>query len=60
MKNKRIESANPLEYRKIQALVGSASFSVVLPKQFALNMGINGGDFVKVRQSGNSIIIERA
>ena len=48
------------EYRKIQGLVGDKSFSVVLPKQFAISLGISKGDFVKVRQSANQIIIEKA
>ena len=50
----------PNEYRKIQGLVGNKSFSIVLPKQFAINLEIKKGDFVKVHQDGNRIIIERA
>lgn len=48
------------EYRKVQGLVGDASFSVVLPKAYATSMGIEKGDFVKVRQEQNRIIIEKA
>ena len=48
------------QYRKIQGIVGDASFSLVLPKQFALNLGIGKGDFVKVYQQDNRIIIEKA
>ena len=48
------------QYRKIQGLVGESSFSVVLPKQFATSIGITKGDFVKVHQEGNQIIIEKA
>jgi hypothetical protein len=47
------------EYRTI-SIVGSTSFCVVLPKQYAINLGIGKGDFVKVRQNGNRIIIEKA
>jgi hypothetical protein len=39
-----------LEYRKVQGIVGEQSFSVVLPKSFAIHLGIGKGDFVKVRQ----------
>jgi hypothetical protein len=28
------------EYRKVQGLVGEQSFSIVLPKQYAVNLGI--------------------
>lgn len=49
-----------LEYRKIQGLVGEQSFSVVLPKSYAIHLGIGNGDFVKVRQEVNKIIIEKA
>lgn len=47
------------EYRKIQGLVGDASFSVVLPKQFATSLGIAKGDFVKVHLDSDRIIIEK-
>jgi len=50
----------PNQYRKIQGLVGESSFSLVLPKQFAINLGIKKGDFVKVRQEENRIVIEKA
>jgi hypothetical protein len=48
------------EFRKIQGLIGETSFSIILPKQYAVNLGIGKGDFVKVRQDNNSIIIEKA
>jgi len=50
---------NETEYRKIQGLVGESSFSVVLPKRFATSIGITKGDFVKVHQEQNKIIIEK-
>jgi len=49
-----------LEYRKVQGLVGEQSFSIVLPKSYALQLGIGKGDFVKVRQEGEKIVIEKA
>lgn len=58
----KIESANSSQnlYRRIQGLVGEQSFSLVLPKQYAINLGIRKGDFVKVRQEEDRIIIEKA
>ena len=47
-------------YRRIQGLVGEKSFSLVLPKSYAIELGIGKGDFVKVSQEDNKIIIEKA
>jgi bifunctional DNA-binding transcriptional regulator/antitoxin component of YhaV-PrlF toxin-antitoxin module len=48
------------EYRKVQGLVGDQSFSIVLPKHYAINLGIRKGDFVRVCQEESRIIIEKA
>jgi len=47
-------------YRRVQGLVGEQSFSIILPKQYAINLGIGKGDFVRVTQVDNKIIIEKA
>ena len=49
-----------MEYRKVQGLVGEQSFSVVLPKSYAIYLGIGKGDFIKVSQEENKIVIEKA
>jgi bifunctional DNA-binding transcriptional regulator/antitoxin component of YhaV-PrlF toxin-antitoxin module len=49
-----------MEYRKVQGVVGEQSFSVVLPKSYAIHLGIGKGDFVKVSQEENRIVIEKA
>jgi bifunctional DNA-binding transcriptional regulator/antitoxin component of YhaV-PrlF toxin-antitoxin module len=49
-----------LEIRKIQALTGDRSFTLVLPKHYAVNLGIGKGDFVKVHQEDGKIVIEKA
>jgi antitoxin component of MazEF toxin-antitoxin module len=46
-----------VEYRRIQGLVGEQSFSLILPKQYATNLGIRKGDYVKVRQEEQKIIL---
>jgi hypothetical protein len=51
---------NEIHYRKIQGLVGEHSFSLVLPKSYALGLGIGKGDFVKVTLDSNKIIVEKA
>lgn len=48
------------EYRKVQGLVGESSFSIVLPKSFAIALGIGKGDFVKVYTNDSKIIVEKA
>jgi antitoxin component of MazEF toxin-antitoxin module len=49
-----------IQFRKVQGLIGETSFSVILPKEYALNLGIGKGDFVKVKQEENKIVIEKA
>jgi bifunctional DNA-binding transcriptional regulator/antitoxin component of YhaV-PrlF toxin-antitoxin module len=47
------------EIRTIQALTGERSLTLVLPKQYAIDLGLKKGEFVKVRQDKNRIIIEK-
>ncbi len=54
------QNAQDTEYRKVQGIVGQQSFSIVLPKSYAINLGIGRGDFVKVRLEKDHIIIEKA
>ena len=54
-----IETNNNKEYRKVQGLVGESSFSIVLPKSFAVALGIGKGDFVKVYTDDKKIIVEK-
>ena len=60
LKKENQESSKELEYRKVQGLVGEQSFSIVLPKTYAVNLGIQKGNFVKVFQDDKKIIIEKA
>jgi antitoxin component of MazEF toxin-antitoxin module len=48
------------EYRKVQGLVGETSFSIILPKTYAIHLGVNKGDFMKVKLEDNRIILEKA
>jgi anaerobic selenocysteine-containing dehydrogenase len=57
---KVLENKGQAEYRKIQALVGEHSLFCVLPRAYAVNLGIQKGDFVKVYQTEDQIIIEKA
>jgi bifunctional DNA-binding transcriptional regulator/antitoxin component of YhaV-PrlF toxin-antitoxin module len=42
-----------------RGIVGEQSFSFVLPKKYAVDLGIGKGDFVKVHQDEGRIIIEK-
>ncbi|MGC2426249.1 MAG: AbrB/MazE/SpoVT family DNA-binding domain-containing protein [Nitrososphaeraceae archaeon] len=55
-----MQTTNKIEYRKIQAIVGDLSFSLVLPKQYVIDLGIGKGDFVKVHKEDNKIVVEKA
>ncbi len=56
---KSSENTDEVSYRKIQSIVGDTSFSLVLPKKYALNLGIKKGDFVKVIERNGEIVIQR-
>ena len=48
-----------MEIRKIQGLSHSDSISMVLPKKFCTKLGIDKGDYVKIRLEGKTIVIEK-
>jgi hypothetical protein len=56
---KLMDFEESIEYRKVQGIVGEQSFSVVLPKRYAVDLGIGKGDFVRVHQKEGRIIIEK-
>lgn len=47
------------EIRRVQALTGDRSFTFVLPKTFAIELGIGKGDFLKCHIENNRLIVER-
>jgi hypothetical protein len=48
-----------LEIRKVQALQGERSFTLVFPKEFAAELGIGKGDFLKCQVEGNRLIVQK-
>jgi hypothetical protein len=48
-----------IRIRRLQALTGERSFTLVFPKQFALELGIRKGDFLKCYVDGNRLIVEK-
>jgi antitoxin component of MazEF toxin-antitoxin module len=51
---------NQTEIRKVQAIHGNSTFTIVLPKDFVSFLNISKGDYVKCRISNNQLVIERA
>jgi bifunctional DNA-binding transcriptional regulator/antitoxin component of YhaV-PrlF toxin-antitoxin module len=49
-----------IEIRRTQALTGDRSLTLVLPKQFAIELGIAKGDFLKCHVESNRLIVEKA
>ncbi len=48
------------EIRKVQALTGLRSLTVVLPRVFAEELGISKGDFLTVRMEEDRLILQKA
>jgi hypothetical protein len=59
METTKFSEKNP-EYRKVQGVLGESSFSLVLPKSYAVNLGISKGEFLTVTCHDKKIIIERS
>jgi len=47
------------EIRKVQGFVGEHSFTVVLPKKYAIKMGISKGDYVTICEQDDALIIKK-
>ena len=52
-------SSNDIEIRKVQALTRDRSFTLVFPKQFATELGVGRGDFVKCRIDSGRLVVEK-
>jgi Antidote-toxin recognition MazE, bacterial antitoxin len=48
------------EVRRVQALTGERSLTLVLPKILAIEMEIGKGDLLKVHREDNRLIVEKA
>jgi bifunctional DNA-binding transcriptional regulator/antitoxin component of YhaV-PrlF toxin-antitoxin module len=54
-----MKGSDKIEIRRIQALTGDRSLTLVFPKQFVLELGIEKGDFLKCHVDGNRLVVER-
>ena len=48
-----------IEVRRVQALRGERSFTLVFPKEFAVELGVGKGDFLKCHVDNNRLIVEK-
>jgi hypothetical protein len=48
-----------VEIRRIQALQGERSLTLVFPKEFAIELGVAKGDFLKCQLDGSRLIVEK-
>jgi hypothetical protein len=48
-----------IKIRRLQALPGERSLTLVFPKQFAVELGIGKGDFLKCYIDRNRLIVEK-
>jgi bifunctional DNA-binding transcriptional regulator/antitoxin component of YhaV-PrlF toxin-antitoxin module len=54
-----MDTEDSIEVRRIQALTGERSFTLVFPKQFATELGVGRGDFVKCRIDRGRLVVEK-
>jgi AbrB family looped-hinge helix DNA binding protein len=48
------------DLRKVQSILGEKSFSIVLPKHIATEIGINKGDYLEFYKDGDRIVLQKA
>jgi bifunctional DNA-binding transcriptional regulator/antitoxin component of YhaV-PrlF toxin-antitoxin module len=54
-----MSNLDKIELRRVQALQGERSFTLVFPKEFATELGIGKGDFLKCQVDKNRLIVEK-
>ena len=48
------------EYRKVYEMANGFSAGICIPKQYLKNLSLVAGDFVKIHQEENTIVIQKA
>ena len=54
-----MSSSYNLEIHRVQGLQGEQSFTLVLPEEFAVGLGIGKGDFLKCSVDGRRLVVEK-
>jgi antitoxin component of MazEF toxin-antitoxin module len=56
----KLHNTNQTEIRRVQAIHGNSTFTLVLPKDFISILNLSKGDYVKCRILNNQLVIEKA
>jgi hypothetical protein len=59
LNQKIMDNPDNIEIRKVQALTHERSFTLVFPKQFAAELGVGRGDFMKCRIDSGRLVVEK-
>lgn len=54
-----MDNQDCIKIRKVQALQGERSFTLVFPKEFATQLGVGKGDFLICQVDKNRLIVEK-
>jgi bifunctional DNA-binding transcriptional regulator/antitoxin component of YhaV-PrlF toxin-antitoxin module len=54
-----MSNTDKIELRRVQALQGERSFTLVFPKEFAVELGIGKGDYLKCQIDGGRLVVEK-
>jgi bifunctional DNA-binding transcriptional regulator/antitoxin component of YhaV-PrlF toxin-antitoxin module len=54
-----MDNLESIEIRRVQVLQGERSFTLVLPKEFVIRLGIGKGDFLKCSLDGRRLLVEK-
>jgi hypothetical protein len=54
-----MDNSEKIELRRVQALQGERSFTLVFPKEFAIELGVGKGDFLKCQVDGKRLVVEK-
>jgi len=54
-----MQGLDSIEIRRVQGLQGERSFTLVLPKEFAVRLGIGKGEFLKCSVDGRRLVVEK-
>ena len=54
-----MSNLDKIQLRRVQALQGERSFTLVFPKEFATELGVGKGDFLKCQVDKNRLIVEK-
>jgi hypothetical protein len=52
-------NSDVIEIRRVQALTGERSFTLVFPREFAVELGVGKGDFLKCQVDGKRLVVEK-